>query len=162
MKRVLFLSLLSIIFTLQSFAQGNPNKLGCKDKDLLVQASEQKVSLKAQGFNIENDAMLRMKSREEFPVLIHLEAGVFYHFLFLGNTRAKKMQLQIIDPNQKFIIEKKQLPYKNSSNTISFSFTPAQSGTYSILLFQNMKQELFTFKDAPEVCGSFTIFKLKK
>ncbi len=158
--RIIYSFLILLACTAASNAQNSKAQLGCKDVNLLVQADEQKQNLIAQGFELVNDGMLNMASREEFPVVVRLQAGVFYHFVFLGNSRAKKMNLKLFDPGNILQIEKQLEPLQKSNNIISFSFTPANSGSYTLLLHQIMKQELF--KGPEHVCGSLSILKVKE
>jgi ssRNA-specific RNase YbeY (16S rRNA maturation enzyme) len=149
-----------LFLSLTGQAQKQAPRIGCKDAALLVQSTEQKESLTKQGFEVLNDAMLSMDSREEFPVVVRLQAGTYYQVVFLGNTRSKHMNLDLYDTQKEAILHKEQQPLNQTSNVISFSFTPATSGDYSFLLSQVMKQEVF--KARQSVCGSFTIFRLKQ
>jgi hypothetical protein len=149
-----------LLFSLHAIAQDARPHIGCKDATLLVQAIEQKEGLTQQGFEVLNDAMLSMESKEDFPVVVRMQAGVFYQIVFLGNTSSRKMRLELYDPRQKSILQKEQQPLNQTSNIISFSYTPAESGDYMFMLNQSMKQELF--KQRQTVCGSFSILRLKK
>lgn len=160
MRQLLFLFF--IVFSVNARAQHYAPKIGCKDATILVQANELKESLAKQGFEVVNDAMLSMESREDFPIVMRMQAGVFYQIAFIGNTRSKRMNLDLFDPKMRLLIQKEQQPLNQTSNQISFSFTPAESGDYNFILSQTMKQELMKFKGKPVVCGSICILKLKK
>lgn len=149
-----------LLLSLTAQAQKQAPRIGCKDATLLVQSTEQKENLGKQGFEVLNDAMLSMDSREEFPIVVRMQAGIYYQVVFLGNTRSKNMDLDLYDTDQKVILHKDQHPLNQTSNVISFSFTPANSGDYTFMLSQAMKQEMF--KARQSVCGSFTIFRLKQ
>ncbi|HTN18571.1 MAG TPA: hypothetical protein VL092_12855 [Chitinophagaceae bacterium] len=149
-----------LLCSLTGQAQQQAPRIGCKDATLLVQSTEQKESLLKQGFEVLNDAMLSMDSREEFPIVVRMQAGVYYQIVFLGNTRSKHMDLDLFDTEKKAILHKDQQPLNQTSNVISFSFTPANSGDYTFMLSQSMKQEMFKARQG--VCGSFTIFRLKQ
>lgn len=142
------------------YAQQQAPRIGCKDATLLVQSTELKESLTKQGFEVINDAMLSMDSKDNFPIVVRMQSGVYYQVIFLGNTRSKRMNLELYDVNQKKIITKEQQPLNQTSNIISFSFTPPTNGDYTFILSQTMKQEMFKPKES--VCGSFTIMRLKK
>ena len=144
-----------------SKAQSPSPRIGCKDASILIQATELKQNLLQQGFVVLNDAMLSMDSREDFPVIARLQAGLYYQIVLIGNTRSKRMNLALYGPDKELVLRKEQQPV-SSSNVISFSFSPSSSGDYTFLLSQTMKQELLTFKSKESVCGSFSILKLKQ
>ena len=144
-----------------SKAQSPSPRIGCKDASILIQATELKQNLLQQGFVVLNDAMLSMDSREDFPVIARLQAGLYYQIVLIGNTRSKRMNLALYGPDKELVLRKEQQPV-SSSNVISFSFSPSSSGDYTFLLSQTMKQELLAFKSKESVCGSFCILRLKQ
>ena len=103
-----------------------------------------------------------MDSREDFPIITRLQAGVYYQIVLIGNTRSKRINLNLFGPDQQSIVQKEQQPLNQTSNVISFSFSPSTSGDYTFLLSQTMKQELLKFKGKETICGSFCILRLKK
>lgn len=155
----LLLSLALALTAITVPAQDAP-RIGCKDGNISAQAAETKAGLLQQGFEQLNDGMLSMSSDQPFPVLVRMKGGQFYQILFIGNTRARKMTLELSEKNQGSILFKQQQPLHQSSNVINFSFTPAADGDYLFTLGQKMKASGM-FKSAPETCGSFTIFRLK-
>lgn len=157
--------ILSLIFLFATssimYAQNNSKpQIGCKDGNLLVQNNELKQSLTQQGFEVQNDAMLTMESRTDFPVVVRMQAGTFYQIVFMGNTRSKRMELDLYAPDQQPIMQKEQQPLYQTSNVISFSFTPSVDGDYTFILNQTLKQQLLKPKES--TCGSFSILRLKK
>ena len=160
MKSIQLLYILLLSFSLKGMAQQTAPNIGCKDPNLLVQATELRAGLTAQGFELLNDAMISMPSKDDFPIVVRMQAGMFYQIIFIGNTRSKKMQLSLFDPQQQLILEKQQTPLNQSSNVISFSFTPSTTGDYQFTLNQAMKQGLLDARMT--VCGSFSIMRLKK
>lgn len=157
-----FLLAISFLFSFLVQAQSNRPKIGCKDANLLVQASELKESYIKQGFEVVNDAMLSMDSREDFPIVTRMQAGVFYQIVFIGNTRSKRVNLSLYGPDQQPLLQKEQQPLHQTSNVISFSFSPSLNGDHAFMLSQTIKQELLKFKGKESTCGSFCIFRLKK
>jgi len=155
MKKIFrFAVLLSFTFvSLHSYAQNNGPQLGCKDPYILTQAKGLKEGLQAQGFEVLNDAMLSMQTREDFPVVVRMKQGEFYQVVFVGNTRSNKMNLELFDSEHKSLLHKEQKPMQQTSNVISFSYTPETSGDYMFVLSQVIKQKTS--------CGSFTILRLK-
>ncbi len=162
MRLFLFSLLIILSATVQSIAQSQAPRIGCKDATILVQATEMKEGLAKQGFVVVNDAMLSMDSREDFPIVVRMQAGVFYQIVFIGNTRSKRMNLDLFGSDKQLLVQKEQQPLNQTSNVISFSFTPSENDDYTFILSQTMKQELMKFKGTESVCGSFCILRLKK
>lgn len=158
MKQLLLFCALSL--TICTVGAQDAPRIGCKDGILAAQAAETKTALLQQGFEQINDGMLQMSSEEAFPVVVRMKAGQFYQILFIGNTRAKKIALELSEKSQGSLVYKQQHPLNQQSNAINFSFTPAVDGDYLFTLEQKMKSPGI-LKRAPEACGSFTIFRLK-
>lgn len=162
MRHLILFFVFSIVTICKLNAQNTAPRIGCKDANILVQATEIKQSLLKQGFEVVNDAMLSMESREDFPIVTRMQAGVFYQIVLIGNTRSKRINLNLFSPDQQSIVQKEQQPLNQTSNVISFSFSPSTSGDYTFLLSQTMKQELLKFKGKETICGSFCILRVKK
>ena len=160
MNKLKLIALLLLCICTSSIAQQRAPRIGCKDATLLVQSQDLRESLTQQGFEVLNDAMLSMDSKEDFPIVVRMQAGLFYQIVFIGNTRSKRMNLHLFDGKKKEVLSKEQQPMNQTSNVISFSYTPDISGDYTFMLSQTMKQEAFKSKES--VCGSFTILRLKK
>lgn len=152
MKPFLYSIAVFLGLSAQSYAQQAP-RIGCKDPYILTQATDLKHNFEEQGFEVLNDAMLSMESREDFPVMVRLKQGDFYQVIFVGNTRSSRMILDLFGPNKKPVLNKEQKPMSQTSNVISFSFTPERSEDYMFLLRQIIKKG--------NSCGSFTILRLK-
>jgi hypothetical protein len=135
-------------------AQEQGPRIGCKNATILQKAANLKEDWKAQGFEVLNDAMLSMDSKEDFPVIVQMNQGEFYQIVFVGDNRATKVHLEAYDRSKKSIFNKTQKPMQDESEVISLSFTPAATDNYTFLLSQIKKKE--------QMCGSFTILKLKK
>lgn len=162
-KKFLLSIISTILISIHGYTQSHhgPN-IGCKDATLAVQAQELKQSFIAQGFELINDATLSMESHDVFPIILKLDAGKFYQLIFIGNMRARKMDLELFGEQKEFVLAKSCQPYQRSINTISISFTPAKTGAYTILLSQKLKQELFKKQSNQTVCGSISVLKLKQ
>lgn len=160
MKNTLLMIAFTALSLLSAKAQDAP-KIGCKDGILSAQAAELKTSLLQQGFEQINDGMLSMSSHQPFPVMVRMKGGQFYQILFVGNTRARKITLDLSENKQGFITSKQQHPSGQTSNVISFSFTPTADGDYLFTLEQILKSQGL-LKGAGMSCGSFTIFRLKQ
>ena len=146
------LAVLLCLQTVAAFSQ-SAQQIGCVEPVLRQQARELQQQFIEQGFTVSRDAMIHMSSNEPFPVVVELQKGVFYQFIFIGNTRAQKLTLELYDNDQKRLALKTSHTGKDEANYIFFSFVPEKSGPYVFALTQKVKQKAF--------CGSFTIMELK-
>ena len=121
MRQILIIFSILIAFITSSNAQGSYPKIGCKDANLLVQITELKSNLTKQGFEVINDAMLSMDSREDFPVIVRMQAGTYYQIIFIANDASKRMNIDLYGTNKEILIQKEQQPLSQNSNVISLS-----------------------------------------
>lgn len=135
-----------------TYAQQNAS-VGCMDASIRLQSQEIKQHFLKQGFEVYKDAMISMSSMEPYPVIVDLQKGMFYQIIFVGNVGDSKMKMEVYDGHDTKLDEKLVMRNRDQNNFISYSFTPEQSDTYMFLLLQKMK--------AKDMCGSFTILKLK-
>jgi hypothetical protein len=129
-------------------AQDQPN-VGCIDKAVKLQAEDVKQGFMKQGLSVYRDAMVGMESQTPFPVEVKLVQGHLYEFLFIGNAEAST-KLELFDGDDQNIGSKK-LAVGEAPGYIIYSFTPAKTDTYLIMLTQKLKHET--------MCGGFTIME---
>lgn len=150
---IFLLALLIIAGLSSASAQQQAPKIGCKNPEISRQAAELKEDMRKQGFEIVNDAMLEMTSKESFPIVVQLKQGEFYQIVFVGDVRSKKMELELYKDKYNRLMNHSRRPVLHESNVISVSFAPEETGNYLLMPMQNLKKEM--------LCGSITIFKLK-
>jgi hypothetical protein len=130
------------------FAQDQPN-VGCIDKAVKLQAEDVKRGFINQGMTVYRDAMIGMESQTPFPIEVKLVQGHLYEFLFIGNTDAN-IKLELYDGEDQNI-GTRSLAKGESPGYIIYSFTPAKTDMYLLMLTQKLKHET--------MCGSFTIME---
>jgi hypothetical protein len=140
--------LLFSLFSLQSKAQDQPN-IGCIDKALKVQAEDVKQGFMKQGMTVYRDAMIGMESQTAFPIEVQLTQGHLYEFLFIGAVDAN-LKLELYDgDNQNVAV--KTLKKGEAPGYMIYSFTPAKSDIYLLMLTQKLRHDT--------MCGSITIME---
>jgi hypothetical protein len=128
-------------------------EIGCNDKIILLEAQEMKRNLQAQGMVIFKDAMLKMESKEPFPIAVQLTKGQLYQMVYIGSKDASKIRFELFDGNNKRIAEETQKDVMQR-DFIIYSFTPEKSDIYLVGLTQHCKKK--------PLCGSFTILQKKE
>ncbi len=140
--------IVSIFSVSRSQAQGQPN-IGCIDKAITLQAEDVKQGFIKQGMTIYRDAMIGMESQTPFPIEVKLTQGHLYTFLFIGNKDAST-KLELFDGDDQNQATK-TLAKDEAPGYIIYSFTPAKTDMYLLMLTQKLKNAT--------MCGSFTIME---
>lgn len=135
----------------QSFAQQQPN-LGCIDTSLLKQGMEIKKHYTDQGFIVYRDAMIGMESRIPYPVIMQLKRGDLYVIVFIGNRGARRLDLDLYEPNETVIQKINVQRNRDQPNYIIHTFSPPYTGEFLAVALQKWKDK--------SMCGSFFILKM--
>lgn len=156
MKKILKSLCFAALFlsvAMPSFAgKGNTD---CIDEYIRNKADTIKQFYSKQGFDVAHDAMLSMTSMVSYPVVVQLQRGQLYQIIFVGTPGMAKMRIDICDANETKIDEALAMANRLQSNYIVYTFVPESSGIYMFNLLQKEKTK-------PNLCGSFSILKVKE
>lgn len=148
---ILLFTLLFSFGAAQTFAQQQPN-LGCKDTTLLKQGMDIKKHYLDQGFTLYRDAMIGMESRIPYPVIMQMKRGELYVIVFIGSAEARRLDLDLYEPNE-VVIEKINVQRnRDQPNYIIHTFSPLYTGEYLAVALQKWKDK--------SMCGSFFVLKM--
>src|SRR5690606_21508858 len=79
------------------------------------------------------EAFLPMTSLEPFPIVVRLQQGVPYQFVFIGSELSSRIIMELFDGRNRKIEEKIE---RGGNNNILYRFTPATTDNYLITLIQ--------------------------
>jgi hypothetical protein len=148
---------LSAALGLTTKAQDVIRQVSCFDASLKAQADSIKSVFYRQGFVVVKEATMTMESEYEMPVIVPLNQGSWYHFVFIGETSSKLFEVRMYDYDEKQIIYEKQYgDGANSSNLISYSYIPKFSEYHMIKPVQVNK------KKRKGICGYIMLLKKVK
>ena len=128
-------------------AAAQTENLGCIDKDMRMEAEGLKASFIKQGLSVFKDAMITMESQQPVPVAIEMVQGRIYQMVFIGNSSAAKVSLEVMDGNHKQVMQKQS--GKGGNHYVVYSFIPEKTDVYLVMLYQKFKGKT--------ACGSFTL-----
>ncbi len=125
------------------------------DPTLKRQADSLKENLTHQGFIIVKEAMMIMESEFEIPVIVPLNQGSCYQFVFIGDLSSKLYELKMYDQDEKQVVYQKHSGGGMQRNIISYSYIPKFTEYHIIKPLQINKKK-------KNICGYIILFKKVK
>lgn len=163
MKNVLRTFSLILIFLITLSVSVNAQKgqdiirqVSCFDSSLKRQADSLKMALYKDGFVVVREATMTMESEYEMPVVVPLNQGSWYHFVFISEKSTKFTEVRMYDYNERQIVYEKAYGDMVDGNMIGFSYIPKFSEYHMIKPVQVNK------KKKKEICGYILMFKKVK
>lgn len=149
---------LTILISAASISYAQQTRVGCMDKDIRVQVEQIKHDFKAQNMEVYKDAMLSMTPKEPSAIGVQLNKGKLYQFIYVCSKSATKAYFELYDGSQKKIGDK-TIASPSDKNYLIYSFIPATTDVYLIVLNQKTKGTSFLKGGSNEVCGGFSIMQ---
>ena len=155
-NHVRFLILLAIMFTGSGLsAQDVIRQQPCMSPEILQQADSIKLILAKQGFMVVKEASMQMVSEYEMPVIVPLNEGSWYQFVFIGDVSSKLYEVRKYDWNEKQVVNQKKYWGDVDGNVISYSYVAKFSEFHMIKPVQVNKKK-------KDVCGYVMLLKKVK
>ena len=100
-----------------------------------------------QGFIVVREATMTMESEYEMPVIVPLNQGSWYQFVFIGDMTSKLYELRMFDYDEKQVVYQKHFGEGMESNIISYSFIPKFSEYHMIKQCRLTRKRRKTYVD---------------
>lgn len=145
---------ITILFTALSFSQqatAQKPRTGCNDVSIKNQGDGVKTGLTKQGLSLFQEAMISMQTMEPAPVVVKLNAGQSYQFIFVGDQDASRMAMELYDGKDKKVDEK---VVRGGGNQIVYTYTAPKTDEYLITLMQKKRGR-------DNMCGYFGVMTNK-
>ncbi len=149
----LVLLLMVLLFGFPVFSQDVIRQVSCFDSTLKKEADSIKAGLVAQGFILVREATMTMESEYEMPVIVPLNEGSWYQFVFIGDVTSKLYELRMYDYNEKQVVYVKHFGADKDANIINYSYIPKFSEYHIIKPVQVNKIK------KKDICGYIMMFK---
>jgi hypothetical protein len=130
------------VIKLQS-CEGNPYQ---QTVDSLKKASA------AQGYVLLREASVQMESEYEMPVVLPMQAGTVYQFIFIGDPSSRLYEVRMYDWSERQVVYKKNQWGDVDGNIISYTYVPQSSEYHMIKPVQVNKQK-------KKLCGYVMLLK---
>ncbi len=155
-NHVRFLILLGLMLTGSALcAQDVIRQQPCMSPTILQQADSMKLLLAKQGFMVVKEASMQMVSEYEMPVIVPLNEGSWYQFVFIGDITSRLYEVRMFDWNEKQVVYQKKYWGDVDGNVISYSYTPQFSEFHMIKPVQVNKKK-------KDICGYVMLLKKVK
>ncbi len=124
-------------------AQGDVIRLEeCMNASYQPQIDSLKRLFSQQGFEVVREASMKMESEYEMPIVVPLNQGNWYQFVFIGDPASRLYEVRMYDYNERQVIYRKNLWGDVDGNIISFTYAPQFSEYHMIKPVQvNKKQK---------------------
>jgi len=148
---LLFLSLVSV--SIISFSQDVIRIKSCEDELISRQVDSLKNLYSKDGFSLLKEASITMESEYEMPVIVPLDQGSAYQFVFIGDITSRLYEVRMFDWNEKQVVFQQKRWGDVDGNIISYSYIPKFSE------FHMMKPVQVNKKKKKDLCGYVMLFK---
>lgn len=146
-----FLTGLSLV----SFAQSDDviRVSPCDNKSIQKQADSIKQMLENDGFSVLREASITMESQYEIPIIVPMNEGTWYQFVFIGDVKSNTYEVRMYDYSEKQVVYQKKRWGDVDGNVISYTYVPKMSEYHMIKPLQvNNAQK-------KNLCGYVMLFK---
>ncbi|MBK8521707.1 MAG: hypothetical protein IPL54_12870 [Chitinophagaceae bacterium] len=124
----------------------------CMSPTILQQADSMKLLLAKQGYMVVKEASMQMVSEYEMPVIVPLNEGSWYQFVFIGDMSSKLYEVRMFDWNEKQVVYQKKYWGEVDGNVISYSYVAQFSEFHMIKPVQVNKKK-------KDICGYVMLLK---
>ena len=128
----------------------------CNNDFIKHEADSLKSLYATDNFILLKEASITMESEFEMPVIMPLNQGTWYQFVFIGDYSSKLYEVRMYDWNEKIVVYKKNQWGDVDGNVISYSYVPQFSEFHMMKPVQVNKQK------KKNLCGYVMLFKKVK
>ena len=157
MKKPYLVLLTLMLSILSANSQSNVIKVqSCSDVLIAHQVDSLKKLYSDDGFILMKEASISMESEFEMPVIIPLNEGSLYQFVFIGEYSSRLYEVRMFDLNEKQVVFKQKRWGDVDGNVISYAYQPRFSEFHMMKPVQVNKQK------KKNLCGYVMMFKKVK
>jgi len=157
MKKPYPVILILLLSFLSASSQKNVIKVqSCSDGLIAHQVDSLKKLYSDDGFVLLKEASITMESEYEMPVIVPLNEGSLYQFVFIGEYTSRLYEVRMFDWNEKQVVFKQKRWGDVDGNVISYSYQPNFSE------FHMMKPVQVNKHKKKNLCGYVMMFKKVK
>jgi len=152
---ILFTAVLMLSYN-TAFSQNDVIRVkSCENALITQQVDSLKKLYSADGFILMKEASITMESEFEMPVIVPLNQGSWYQFVFIGDYTSRLYEVRMFDWNERQVIYQQKRWGDIDGNVISYSYQPKFSEFHMIKPVQVNKQK------KKNLCGYVMMFKKK-
>ena len=156
MKKPYLVILILMLSIFSANAQDVIKIQSCSNILIAHQVDSLKKLYSDDGFILMKEASITMESEYEMPVIIPLNEGSLYQFVFIGDYTSRLYEVRMFDWNERQVIFKQNKWGDVDGNVISYAYQPRFSE------FHMMKPVQVNKKKKKNLCGYVMLFKKTK
>jgi hypothetical protein len=153
MKKPILLIAALASFSIMSFAQGRIPLQSCSNELITRQVDSLKQHYSKDGYVLLKEASINMESEYEMPVIVPLNQGSWYQFVFIGDYTSRLYEVRMYDWQEKQVIFRQKKWGEIDGNIIEYSYVPKFSE------FHMMKPVQINKQKKKNLCGYVMLFK---
>lgn len=153
MKKIYLLTILLCGFSLGSISQNVIKLKECTNESISKQVDSLKQLFAKDGFAVVKEASISMESEYEMPVIVPLQQGTWYQFVFIGDITSRLYEVRMYDWNERQVVFQQKKWGDVDGNIISYSYIPQFSE------FHMMKPVQVNKKKKKDLCGYVMLLK---
>jgi len=123
----------------------------CNDSLIMREVDSLKNFYSKDGFSLLKEATITMQSEFELPVIVPLNEGSLYQFIFIGDFTSKLYEVRMYDWDEKMVVYQKKQWGDVDGNIISYSYVPKFSEYH-------MMKPVQVNKHKKNLCGCVMLF----
>jgi hypothetical protein len=135
-----------------SYGQDVVHQTACQDTMIIREADSVKQELIKKGFIVIKEASMEMESEYEMPIIVPLNQGSWYQFVFIGDITSKLYEVRMYDWEERQVAYEKKQWGDVDGNVISYSYIP-QFSEY------HMMKPVQVNKKKKKLCGYVILLK---
>ncbi len=153
MKKPYLLALLMTMCALASRSQDVIRLQSCSNDMISRQVDSLKKLYNEDGYMLLKEASISMESEYEMPVVVPLNEGSWYQFVFIGDYTSRLYEVRMYDWNERMVIFRQKKWGEIDGNIISYTYIPKFSEFHMMKPVQVNKQK------KKNLCGYVMLFK---
>jgi hypothetical protein len=112
-----------LFLSLSIMAQDDVIRLeSCMNESYKPQIDSLKHLFASKGYEVVREASIKMESEYEMPIVVPLNQGTWYQFIFIGDPSSKLYEVRMYDWNDKQVVYKKNMWGDVDGNIISYPY----------------------------------------
>jgi hypothetical protein len=153
MKKLSLIIFLALLSHLVADSQDVIKLQSCKDDQISKQADSLKTLYSKDGFALLKEASITMESQYEMPVIVPLNKGSLYQFVFIGDYTSRLYEVRMYDWEENRVAFQQKRWGDVDGNIISFYYVPEHTE------FHMMKPVQVNKTKKKGLCGYVMLFK---
>ena len=153
MKKPYLIFVSFLLFSITASSQDVIRVQSCNNDYIKKEVDSLKTYYSKDGFMLLKEASITMESEYEMPVVVPLNQGSWYQFVFIGDHTSKLYEVRMYDWDEKQVVYQKKMWGDVDGNIISYSYVPQFSE------FHMMKPVQVNKEKKKNLCGYVMLFK---